>query len=245
MISRLLKAGAVSLALLFASSVCLAQESAEPDSGAAPGRASIGGALGLSQFIADADYSKGAQPRPAFSGAFRYVINDWLRWQVSPGHTWTAYKNSEPAPFPDPNFPADSIKNDYITQIVPISIQMQYLLRGPGWLYHIGLGPGIYRVWVENHRKVLKDPDTRDLHRGLYPGVSGQVGAERFMSGLPSTSVELTVAGHWIFCEKDEQFPNGYNSFLASVEARIGVNYYFSLPRMKPKTELPTIPGGS
>jgi hypothetical protein len=242
--SRLLAVGVALLGLLVSSSVSHAQESAEPDSGAAPGRASLGVAFGISQFIADADYSEGAQPRIVTAGQMRYVVTDWLRWQIAFGHSWTAYSNGQPAPFTDPNFPADSLKNEYLVQVVPISAQVQVMRRGTRWTYHAGVGPGLYRVWVQNRRKVLKDPVTLDLHRGVYLGVSGQIGAERFLAGLPSTSVELGVAGHWVFADSDEQFPSGYNSFVASVEARLGVNYYFTLPTNKPKTALPPSPGG-
>lgn len=244
MISRLLTVGVASLALFLSGSVGHAQESAEPDSGATPGRAAIGAAFGASQFVADADYSEGAQPRIVSSGRFRYVVNNWLRLQFEIGHTWTAYANDEPAPFSDLNFPADSLKNEYLVQVVPLEMQFQVLRRGPKWIYHAGIGPGLYRVWVENRRKVLKDPVTFDLHRGLYWGVGGQIGAERFFTSLPSTSFELGVAGQWVFADREEQFPSGYNSFLATVEATVGVNYYFNLPTTKPKTALPPGSGG-
>lgn len=244
MISRLLSVGVVLMGLLFAGSVCLAQEEAEPDSGATAGRAALGGHLGGSQFVADADYSDGSEPRLSFVGTFRYMVTDWLRWQVSPAYTWAAYKKGTLAPLPDPNYPADTLKNEYIAQVVPVTVQLQYVFRGRTWMYHIGGGPGLYRVWVENRRKVLKDITTHDLHRGVYMGVSGELGAERFLTALPSTSIELGVTGHWIFAERDEQFPNGYNSFLGVVAAHIGVNYYYTLPGHKTMTTLPPEPGG-
>jgi hypothetical protein len=242
--SRLLTVGVAWLGLSLAGSVGHAQESTEPDSGAAPGRAAIGAAFGVSQFIADGDYSEGAEPRIASSARFRYVASDWLRLQFAVGHAWTAYGNDQRAPFTDRNFPADSLKNEYLAQVVPMALQLQFLRRGPRWTYHVGAGPGLYRVWLQNRRKVLKDPVTLDLHRGVYPGVSGQLGAERFFAALPSTSIELGVAGHWVFAERDEQFPSGYNSFLATVEATLGVNYYFTLATDKPKTALPPGSGG-
>jgi len=244
MISRLLTVGVASLGLFLAGSVCLAQESAEPDSGASPGRAAIGASFGVGHFVADADYSEGAQPRIASGARFRYVVNDWLRLQFGVGHTWTAYSNDQPVPFRDLNYPEDSLKNEYLVQVVPMAMQFQILRRGPKWIYHAGAGPGLYRVWVENRRKVLKDPLTFMLHRGVYWGIGGQIGAERFLGSLPSTSVEFEVAGHWVFAQRDEQFPSGYNSFLATVEATVGVNYYFTLPVTKPKTELPPEAGG-
>ncbi len=244
MISRLLSVGVVLLGLLASGSVVHAQASAEPDSGAAPGRASLGLALGVNSFIADADYSEGAQPRVATTAQFRYVVAPWLRWQVAFGHTWTAYASNHAAPFADPNFPSDTLKNEHLVQVVPITAQLQLTRSGRHWTWHLGVGGGMYRVWIENRRKVLKDPVSLELHRGLYPGVCGQLGAERFMSSLPSTSVELGIAGHWVFAQDDDRFPSGYNSFLAMFDARVGVNYYFDLPSTRPRTQLPPSSGG-
>lgn len=244
MISRLLSVGVVLLGLLASGSVVHAQESAEPDSGAAPGRASLGLVLGVNDFIADADYSDGAQPRIATTAQFRYVLTRWLRWQVAFGHTWTAYSNDHRAPFADPNFPTDSLKNEYLVQVVPITAQLQLTREGTWWTSHLGFGAGLYRVWIENRRKVLKDPVSLDLHRGLYPGICGQIGIERFLHSLPSTSIEIGAAAHWVFAQDDKRFPSGYNSFLALFDVRTGVNYYFDLPSTKPKVKLPPTPGG-
>ena len=57
------------LAMLALVSPCLAA------TGAAPGRAAVGGQLGGSFFIADDDYSEGAEPRLDFQGHFRYVFS--------------------------------------------------------------------------------------------------------------------------------------------------------------------------
>jgi hypothetical protein len=93
-------------------------------------------------------------------------------------------------------------------------------------------------VWVENRRKVLKDPLTKVNHRGFYPGVSGQIGVERYLKAQPTTAIEFSVAGHWAFADRPEQFPSGFNSALLGVEIRVGANYYFDPARFaKKKTE--------
>ena len=56
------------------------------------------------------------------------------------------------------NFPADVTKENMLTLVLPVSAQLQYTQKRGAWLYHLGAGPGLYRVWVENRRKVLKDP---------------------------------------------------------------------------------------
>lgn len=242
MIPRLCTAGVALVALLVLPSAAFAQATtapASPDSGAAPGRGGIGGMIGGGQIIADADYSEGAQPRFAFAGYFRYVMNDWLRLQLSFSHTWTAYASSEPLPGSDPNFPADSTKDEVVTQMVPVSLQFQYLKRSDKWLYHAGLGPGLYRVWVTNRDKVLKDPVSKELHRGLYFGLSGQVGAERFLDALPNTSIEMNAAANWAFAQDDDRFITGFNSFVANFEIKLGVNYYWDLAGESRLTDLP------
>jgi hypothetical protein len=207
-----------------------------------PGRGGVGGQVGASSFVLDADYSSGAQPRFAFAGNLRYVVNSWLRLQFSPGLTWSAYTNEEPLPFPDPNFPSDTAKDGILTLLAPASVQFQLLSHLGSWHYHVGAGPGLYRVWVQNHRKVLKDPVTNRLHRGLYLGGSGQVGVERFLKSLPSTSVEVSVVGHYVMAQRDEQFPSGFNSSLGAAEVRIGANYYFDLQKAEKKsTDVPPV----
>lgn len=208
---------------------------AEPGYG--PGRGSIGGQLGVSSFRMDrilggntwfGDYSAGALSRPQFTGQFRYVLTPSLRVQVSPGMTWAAYKGDERAPFEDPRFPGDVTKVEHLAVMVPVSVQAQYIVRRGWWLYHLGLGPGIYRVWVQNRREVLKDPLTLRLHRGLYPGASGELGVELFLRQLTTTSIELAIGGDLAFAERPEQFPSGYNSHVLAVGIRLGGNYYFN-----------------
>src|SRR4029453_6986931 len=217
MISRVLLVGLALFAVLAVASPCLA---ASDSTGAAPGRGGIGGLIGGSFMLVDADYSKGALPRFDFAGHWRYVFSRSFRMQVSPGFTWSGYAQEEPIPFTDPRYPADQTKHNMLTLIVPISGQIQYTRhRGP-WVYHAGLGPGVYRVWVENRRKVLKDPTTFAVHRGTYPGGTAEIGAERFFKALPSTSVEVQTVFHFIFAQWDEQFPNGFNSNLGNLGLR-------------------------
>lgn len=231
MISRVRSAGIALCAVLAAASPCLAAE------GMAPGRGAIGGQIGGSSFWADADYSEGARSRFAFSGHYRYVINNRFRWQISPGFTWTGYSGDVPMPVADGHFPGDVAKRTNLTLLLPMTFEMQYLLHRGKWHYHLGAGPGVYRVWVQNRRIVLIDPVSFVKHRGLHPGVTGEIGVERFIKSMPSTSIEATVATHWVFAEKEKDFPSGYNSFLAATEIRIGANYYFDMSRLKKKPD--------
>jgi|GEM_PF-1970393 len=211
--------------------------------------AAIGGLVGGAGMFADTDYSntrtpsgefgdRDASPRFAFYANFRYSLTPWLRWQVSPGFFWVGYDHASPLPFQDTNNPDDTTKEKVLTLVLPVSAQLQWTpQRGP-WLYHVGAGPGVYRVWVENRRKVIKDPITKVQHKGFYPGVSGQIGVERFLKAQPSTALEVSIASHWAFATRPDQFPSGFNSSLLGVEFRIGANYYFDTSRfVKKKSE--------
>jgi hypothetical protein len=255
MISRARWVSSAVAALLTVASACPAAES-----GYAPRRGGIGGLIGASQVLADGDYSsvregagfgsRDAAGRFAFAGNFRYVITPRWRWQVSPSFLWSAYKHGSPIPFSDPNFPTETTKDNVLTLVLPVSAQIQYTQARGSWIYHAGAGPGVYRVWIENHRKVLKDPISKRLHRGFYPGGSAQIGAERFVKALPSTAIEFSLAGHWIVSDRSgkewlfwlrrdggNQFPSGFNSNLVALEGRVGLNYYFDLTRFQKKAK--------
>jgi hypothetical protein len=245
MISRASRVG-VALWAMLAASPCLAQEATAPatqaapttSGGATPGRGGVGGLLGASSIYMAEDYSKGALPRFDFAGQFRYVMSRSFRLQISPGLTWAAYSKTEPPPFTDIKNPGDLTKERYLTLLVPVSTQLQLTFGRSPWHYHLGAGPGVYRVWVENHRKVLVDPQTFRLHRGTYLGFSAEMGVERFLKALPNTSVEVSAVHHYVMATRDDQFPTGWNSSLGAVALRVGTNYYFDLKRPK-KEELP------
>jgi hypothetical protein len=215
--------------------------------------AAIGGMVGGAGMVADADYSntrtpsgefgdRDAEARFAFAANFRYQLNHWLRWQVSPGFFWVGYNHTSPLPFQDLNNPTDTTKEKVLTLVLPVSAQLQWTPRRGPWLYHVGAGPGVYRVWVENRRKVMKDPLTKVNHKGFYPGVSGQIGVERYLKAQPATALEFSIAGHWAFADRPEQFPSGYNSALLGVEVRVGANYYFDPARFTKKKNEATPP---
>jgi hypothetical protein len=240
MIFRLRWTGIALLTMLAAASPCLA---ATDSTGAGPGRGGIGGLVGGSYMISSQDYSAGALSRFDFSGHWRYVFTPSWRIQIGPGFTWSGYRKEEPMPFTDIRHPEDTAKDGVLTLLVPVSAQVQYTIPKGAWIYHLGAGPGVYRVWVENRRDVLKDPTTFKLHRGLYLGGTAELGIERFLKALPSTSIEGQLASHFVFATRDDQFPNGFNSMLGNMALRVGANYYFSMNRKPAKQELP-LPGG-
>ena len=210
--------------------------------GLAVGRSGLGGLIGASWIHSSGDYAQGALPRPGFVGQFRYQFSPRLRLQVSPGFTWNAYTKHETPPFVDPAFPADQTKQRYLTVLVPVTGQVQWVSPGRSGARHLGLGLGLYRVQVQNHRKDLRDPVTFKVHRGVYVGGTAELGTERFLKSLPNTSVELNLVGHLVHAKRDEQFLAGWNDWIGTVGFHVGVNYYFDVGRLKPKEDLP-LPG--
>lgn len=244
MTHRVRLAGVAVVLLLVSASVVRAQA---PDTtsakraGALSGRGAVGAQIGSSYIYAQTDYSIGAQPRLSFAGHFRYVINPGWQWQVSPYYTWNGYAVGTKAPFADPNFPEDTEKDEHLTQVTGASGQLQKVFRKGRTRWHIGGGPAVYRVWVQNRRKVLSDPVTNKRHQGTYLGATAELGAERFLKTLDNTSLELTIAYQGAFSKDVEGFPSGYDLNVNAVEIRFGTHYYFDFK--KPKT--PDLPASS
>ncbi|MGH7741710.1 MAG: hypothetical protein ACRENS_06775 [Candidatus Eiseniibacteriota bacterium] len=254
--SRVRWVGGAVLVLLTVASACLAAEPpagaiaadtsgavpSAPRRGDRPGFGGVGGQMGVGYVPGYQDYSKYAQVRMSFAANWRYTMSPSWRWQVSPGFVWTGYsKHSNPAPFQDPNFPTDPYKDEYLVLVLPVSAQLQWIHRGQSLVWHVGAGPGAYRVWVENHRKVVPDPITFDHHKGIYWGGTAEAGFEHFFKSLPTTSWEVTVDAHYIDAKRDDQFPSGYNSAALAMGLRAGANYYFSL-KPKPKASETPLP---
>ena len=237
--SRFRRASVVALVLLATASVSHAQgASVSADSvatkGALPGRGGIGGQVGSSYFFSQGDYSEGAQPRLSFVGHFRYVISRHWGWQVSPYFTWSGYVSHAVAPFADLNFPAGGTsKQFYLAQVVGAAGQLQFYGGTGRQRWHLGAGPSLYRVVIENHRKVLKDPVSLELHSSTHLGASAELGVERYLKKLPNTSLELTAAVHTAFARDNIKFISGWNGSPMLAEIRLGGNYYYDFRRGK------------
>jgi hypothetical protein len=241
--SRFRRAGVVALVLLAAASVSHAQSAdSVATKGPVPGRGGIGGQIGSSWIFGGGDYAEGSQPRLTLMGHFRYQASTHWGWQVSPYFSWNGYTASANAPFEDLNFPGEGTSKEfYLTQLIGADSQLQWFNRGGRSRWHLGVGPSIYRVVIENHRKVLKDPISLELHSGTHMGGSAEFGYEKFMKKLPNTSIELTAAWHMAFAKSDVRWQSGWNDNPMSVEGRVGAHYYYDFRKSKPKSTKPGI----
>ncbi len=207
-------------------------------SGSRAGRGSIGSQLGGAYIVSGGNYRENAEPRFSFAGSFRYVVSPALRWQVNPYFMWNAYKSDFFYRIPDLNYMNGPVQDDLLTQIVGASAQLQRVGGKGAWRWHLGAGPALYRVVLQNHRRVVKDPVSRALHQGTYLGATAEYGAERFLSSQPNVSLEGTLAYQTAFAKDDARFPSGFNGVPGAVEIRFGGNYYFDF-------KAPKKPGGT
>ncbi len=231
MITRVRLASVVFAWLLVSATVSFAQQ---PDSLTSPlatmrpNSGAIGGQVGASYLAAGGDYHDGARPRFSFAGSFRYVATHW-GWQLNPYYTWAGYGVSTPTPIVDPAAPNEPYKDHYLTQIAGASAQILRMHTRGSWTWHLGAGPALYRVWLENDRHVIKDPTTFRRHQGTYVGASAEFGVEHFLKNLTTTSLEWTVGWHMAFAKRDDQFPNGFSDSPQVFEVRFGGHYYYDL----------------
>ena len=128
---------------------------------------------------------------------------------MSPYFAWNSYRTGSVLPMIDPGFPSDRVKDAVLTQIVGGNGQLQLVGGRGGWRWHLGAGPAIYRVVVQNHRKVLKDPVSKDLHQGTYLGATAEYGMEHFLHSLTNSSLEWTVAYQTAFAKRRRALPLG------------------------------------
>ena len=206
-----------------------------PVKGPAPGRAGIGGQIGSSFIFAGGDYADGAQPRLSFAGHFRYQADAHWGWQFSPQFTWNGYVSHANAPFEAQNsVPGNRTKQKYLTQIAGLGSQLQYFGGSGDTRWHVGFGPGVYRVVVQNNRKVVMDPVTTELHKSAHLGLGAEFGIERLTKRLANTSLEATVALQTVFAGDDTKYASGWNGTPMLVEIRIGAQHYYDFRRSKP-----------
>ena len=244
MISRVRLASLAFVLLVSSVTASFAQQSDSTTSvhpnGFRPHFGAVGGQLGIADIVAGGDYANGAMPRLCFNGSFRYVASPHWGWQVNPYYSWVGYKTGVSSPIMDPAYPTEITKDHYLTQVMGANAQVMRFFHHGGWLWHIGAGPAVYRVLLEDNRTIIKDPTTFARHRATYMGATAEIGAEHFLKSLSTTSLEWTAGWHAAFAKDDTNFPNGFSDTPQVFELRFGGHYYFDLSAPK---KSPTKPG--
>lgn len=164
-------------------------------------------------------YSSSISPRLAGDLLFSYVWSDHITFDLGTSWAWSRLKSN--APGADDSF--------YVATSVPIILGARYLARdGKPWRPYIGAGGGVY-WWSVLGRQLgpAVDPTTFARFRKAVPGLYGSAGVEKRFSKYITGTGDLVY--HYMFSEDTSDFPSGFNGNKSYLQARLGVNFYFSV----------------
>ena len=155
-------------------------------------------------------------PRLTGDLTFSYVYTDDIHFELQIGYGWNRLK--------------DDNAQRFAISSVPMTLGARYSLLNNQRLLRpfLGAGGGAY-IWTI-HTKDLgagKDPMTFERLRRADLGFYLQAGAERRMSKWVTATADLTY--NRIMAKDEDAFPSGYNGNKAYLQARLGVNFFFSL----------------
>jgi len=178
------------------------------------GYGGVGFRGGVPRFTGDTDVTKSISPRLSGDLTFSYVWDDHLVADLDIGYGWNRL-GSDP--------------QRWLITSVPMTLGARYLMNHQGRNHpFIGAGGGLY-IWsiLTEDQSAAKDQTTFErLRRGDF-GVYVTGGAERRMSKWVTASADITY--HSIFAADKASFPDGYNGNKSYLQARLGVNFFFSL----------------
>jgi outer membrane protein W len=189
------------------------------------GKGSLGGSIGVMKMLEDEDISKKAGMRGMGDFRMRYFFSDKFTTVITTGFGWTGYPS-------DTNRIATQLPLTFGLELRPYGNKR---VAGGRLVPRIGFGGGFYSWVVETKigRNVIKDPQTKALLRKTDPGAYGEVGVEYTAS--PNVGVSAGVLYHYIFSEDKTKFPTAFGGNDAFFQVRVGVNYYFSIDKLKKK----------
>jgi outer membrane protein W len=155
-------------------------------------------------------------PRLTGDILFSYVYTENIHIQLQVGYGWNRLKKDNP--------------QRYVITSVPMTLGARYsFLNSQRRLRpFVGAGAGMY-VWSIQTRELsaAKDPITFERLRRADPGAYVTVGAERRMSKAVTATAD--IAYNTIQAKNTNAFPAGYNGNKSYFQARLGVNFFFSL----------------
>ncbi len=204
------------------------------------GRASIGGSVGVSDYVGGGDFTTGNEIRPAGELVFGYVYRTHTQIVSHVGYTWNGYKTCYTADgrercdgwkgLPEAYLPPNGeiyenepaiVKSSYAT----VEIQRNWGIKN--LQPHLNLGAGIYGWRVGTTRHALKDPVTQKQLRGIAPGVTVGFGVEDYVG--PRVSLDFMAVTHYILLSDKTAFPSGFNENLTNAQFRLSARWYFGL----------------
>lgn len=178
------------------------------------GKGSVGASGGLMLLTGDDDLSRDAQPRLLGHFDMKYVINPRLAVHGTFGRGWNSYSG----------------RADTLTVVEPITLGIEYrhiFEQWPRYLPHVGIGTGVYSLWIREHLQVTEDPITLERRHTVDWGMNITAGLEYFMTR--SVTVNYDFVWHKIFSENTDDFVAGFGGDDSYVQIVVGVNYYFSM----------------
>jgi hypothetical protein len=195
----------------------------------APGKGSLGGSLGVPRILATGELKQGQKPRIIGKAHFQYVMDHDWRLSLRGGFGWLGYSD-EPAPFvlqaEQPG--GDPTRGDQLLIFNPFTAVLAYTPQlSANWQGFVGVGPGAYRINIQNDHRTIFDPVTKDRYKFGSFGASAEAGAEYFLPANRNVSLEGVTTFHYLFSDHKDRFPSGYSGKHMFADVSIGVNVYF------------------
>lgn len=187
-------------------------------------KGSLGATLGLMRMTSDSDVKVQSALRGMGDLRFMYFFSDRFAFTTTAGFGWTGYPTS---------------MNQIATQLpLVFGVELRPFGKKPhagSVVPKIGFGAGFYSWVLETKagRNVKKDPQTKAPLRASDPGGFGEFGIEYFAA--PSVGITGGVLYHYIKSEDLVKYPTAFGANDAFVQFKAGVNYYFSMDRIKRK----------
>lgn len=209
------------------------------------GKGSLGATLGYPLILSPGELKWGQKPRLMGKGNFQYVINNRWRTSFKFGYGWFGWSDQFNAPFvlQAEQAGGDTTKGDQLLIMNPFTAVVHYTHPlGKSWLGFVGLGPGAFRVNIQNDHRTIFDPVTHERYKFGSFGLSGELGAEYFLAANKNVSLLGMGSFDYLFGgASKEKFPSGYSGTYMFMDLNIGVNVYFKPPGAK-STPVPVAP---
>lgn len=184
------------------------------------GRGSLGVSGGAMLFTSGDQFGEGSA-RPIGHVMFKYNFTGSLAAVLESGFGWNAYTEGD---------------QDTLATVIPSTLGLEFRknMGGKDLWPHLGFGGGLYSLGVKDtYRSWAYGNDGRERLTWTSFGVYGKVGSELLFDN--GVSMNLDFLYHQIFSEDLDRFPDRWgNQNTAFIEARLGVNYYFTLKSASP-----------